>query len=34
MDALVWAMTELASGRAPIGNAPVISIGQSNPWQI
>lgn len=34
LDALVWAMTELALGRQPIGAAPVISIGQKNPWQV
>lgn len=34
LDALVWAMTELALGKQPIGAAPVISIGQSNPWQL
>jgi predicted phage terminase large subunit-like protein len=34
LDALVWAMTELALGKQPIGAAPVISIGQTNPWQL
>lgn len=34
LDALVWALTELALGRQPIGVAPAISIGQANPWRI
>lgn len=34
LDALVWAMTELALGKQPIGAASVISIGQRNPWQV
>lgn len=34
LDALVWALTELALGRQPVGAAPVISIGQKNPWQV
>jgi phage terminase large subunit-like protein len=34
LDALVWALTELSNAKAPIGAAPVISIGQKNPWRV
>jgi phage terminase large subunit-like protein len=34
LDAMVWALTELALGRQAIGAAPVISIGQTNPWRV
>ena len=34
LDALVWALTELALGKQPVGSAPAISIAQRNPWQV
>lgn len=34
LDALVWALTELALGRQPVGVAPAISVQQANPWRI
>lgn len=34
LDALVWAMSELALGRQAVGAAPAISIAQTNPWRV
>jgi phage terminase large subunit-like protein len=34
MDALVWAMTELALGRKAIPDVEVMTIGQSNTWNL
>jgi phage terminase large subunit-like protein len=34
MDALVWAMTELALGRKAVPDVEVMTIGQSNTWNL
>lgn len=34
MDAMVWAMTELALGKKPIGPAVAIAIGQTNSFKL
>lgn len=34
MDAMVWAMTELALGKKPIGPAVAIAIGQTNTFKL